>query len=116
MITVDEMERALDYIRDKAEEFGEAAGNRTYLEDFSKALKARLMANHLYLCVQKGEKEPSIAAQERYAYSHSEYIKHLEAIQIAVAEHEKLRFMMKAAEVKVMVWQCQESTRRKLGI
>src|SRR5437899_1087800 len=95
MVSDDALEKALDYLRDTADSAAQRRADRLYLEDYSRVLKATVMAEHLA--------EP-VNAQERYAYSDLRYRNHLEALKIAIFEDEKARFLREAAAVKIEVW------------
>jgi hypothetical protein len=103
MITDDQVERALDFLRDNAEDSGKARATRVYLEEFRKSLKAQIMSEHLA--------EP-IGAQERFAYNDIRYRNHLEALKQAVYEDERLRFLRGAAEAKIEAWRTMCSNQR----
>ena len=98
--------KALDFIRDNAAAYAEAKANVVYMTEYRKTAKAMLMAS----CSEKTE-----SAKETYAYSHPDYKKHLIALQQAVAEAERLRWLMVAAEAKIEVWRSLESTARAEG-
>lgn len=98
--------KALDFIRDNAAAYAGAKANVVYMTEYRKSLKAMLMA-------QSSEKTES--AKETYAYSHPDYKKHLVALQQAVAEAERLRWLMIAAEAKIEVWRSLESSARAEG-
>jgi hypothetical protein len=96
MINPKDIEKALDFLRDSADEAAQNKANRIYIEEYRKSLKAQIMAEHTNL---PGN------AQEREAYADSRYIEHLEALKEAVFEDEKLRFLIEAAKAKVSVFQ-----------
>lgn len=98
--------RCLDFIRDNAPAYAQAKAQRVYLENFRKSKKAMLMRD----AELKGHK--TAAMQEREAYADAEYIQTLEALQIATAEEERLRWLMVAAEAKIECWRTIEATRR----
>src|SRR5882757_7892747 len=100
MVTDEALEKALDYLRDESTSIAEKRARRLYLEDFSRVLKATIMAEHLA--------EP-VNAQERYAYSDVRYLNHLEALKIAIFEDEKARFLREAAAVKIEVYRTQQA-------
>ena len=106
-ITDDEIEKAVDYLRDNATVAAQARANRVYMEEYRKSVKAQLM-QHKTL--------DSIGAQERYAYAHPEYLAHLEALKAAVFEDEKHRFLLEAAKAKLDAWRTQEATGRALRV
>ena len=98
--------KALDFIRDNAGSFAQAKANVVYMTEYRKTIKATLMAS----CSEKTE-----SAKETFAYSHPDYKKHLLALQQAVAEAERLRWLLVAAEAKIEVWRSLESTARAEG-
>lgn len=99
--------KALDYIRDNAAKYAQAKANVIYTTEFRKSLKARLMAQAIELKTE--------SAKETYAYSHPDYVSHLLAIQEAVEEAERLRWLLIAAEAKIEVWRSLESSARAEG-
>ena len=98
--------KALDFIRDNAGPFAQAKANVVFMTEYRKTIKATLMAS----CSEKTE-----SAKETFAYSHPDYKKHLLALQQAVAEAERLRWLLVAAEAKIEVWRSLESTARAEG-
>ena len=106
MISEQEVERALDYLRDNATKAATARANRVYVEEYRKVLKAQIM---------KERAGDSLGAQEREAYADDRYITHLKAIQEAVHDDEYHRFMRATAEAKIEAWRSQEATRRSEG-
>lgn len=98
--------KALDFIRDNAAPYAQAKANVVYMTEYRKSIKATLMAS----CSEKTE-----SAKETFAYSHPDYKKHLIALQQAVAEAERLRWLLVAAEAKIEVWRSLESTARAEG-
>jgi hypothetical protein len=98
--------KALDFIRDNAPKYAEAKANVVYMTEYRKTIKATLMAK---------SSEKTESAKETYAYSHADYKEHLKAMQQAIAECEKLRWLMVAAEAKIEVWRSLESSARAEG-
>ena len=96
MITDDDAEAALDFMRDNADKAAHARADRLYMEDYTRVLKSEIMKEHL---------DKAVNAQEREAYADARYKDHLEALRTAIFEDEKLGFLMKAAETKVSAWQ-----------
>jgi ABC-type transport system involved in cytochrome c biogenesis ATPase subunit len=103
MISQRDIEKALDFLRDSAEQAAVNRSNRVTVEDYLKVVKAQQMAKYQDLPVN---------AQERNAYLSVEYITHLEAIKEAIYEDEKLRFLIDAAKCKITAWQ----TMCKVGV
>ena len=101
-----DVQQALDYLRNNAKVAAQAKANASYLKDFTKTVKARLM--------QESE-EKSAAAQERDAYAHPGYEKHLQAVRDAEFEANKHDFLMKAASEKIGAWRTQISYNKSMG-
>jgi hypothetical protein len=104
MVTDEALEKALDYLRDTADMAAETRAKRLYLDDYSRVIKATIMAEHLA--------EP-VNAQERYAFCDLRYKNHLEALKIAVYEDEKARYLREAAAVKIEVWRSEQANERQ---
>ena len=97
--------KALDYLRDNAEEYGRCRATVIYLQEFRKSKKSLLMN-------QSDLKTES--AKEAFAYAHEEYQDHLATIRVAIEEYESMRWMMIAAQAKIDVWRSLESSARML--
>jgi hypothetical protein len=102
-ITDDEIDKALDYLRDNAREAAQAKADRIYVEEYRKVMKAILMKEHGSL---------SAVLQEREAYADPRYLQHLEAIREAVQADEHHRFLRGAADAKIEAWRTQSSNSR----
>lgn len=102
-ISDEEIDRALDYLRDNADEAAKARAERIYVEEYRKTVKAQLMKEH---------DTKSAVIQERDAYADPRYVLHLEAIKEAVFRDEKMKFMLAAAEAKIEAWRTQSSNER----
>lgn len=98
--------KCLNFIRDNARPYAQAKANRVIMEEYRKSMKAVLMKK----AEEAGHK--SAALQEREAYASEDYLKHLEALRIAVEEEERMRWLMIAAQARVTAWQTIEATRR----
>ena len=107
MISDDEIEKAVDWLRDHALDAAKARAERVYCEEYRKSLKAILAS-------QSNEK--SEGAKERYAYGHEEYLSHLEDLKQAVLEDEKNRALRVAAELKIEAWRTMEANKRSVKL
>ena len=98
--------KALDFIRDSAPAYAKAKAERIYLEEFRKTKKA--------LCMKAAEMGgvAAISAQERDAYADPEYQALLKGLRDAVAEEERLRWLIVGAQAKIEVWRTIEANRR----
>lgn len=103
MITEDQIERALDWLRDNAEKAAQARAERVYMEAWVKTVLAQCQSKH---------QELSVAAQEVRARIDPEYIQTLDALREAVADDERFRFLISTAHAKIEAWRSMESTRR----
>jgi hypothetical protein len=103
LITDDEIDKALDYLRDNAREAAQAKANRVYVEEYRKVIKAQIMKEHGKL---------SAVLQEREAYADPRYAQHLQAIKQAVEIDEGHRFLRGAADAKIEAWRTQSSNTR----
>jgi len=106
MITQDDAERAVDWLRNNADNIAQARATRLYMEQWLKSQRALLQ------CQQQGM---SAAASEAVALSHPDYLKSLSAFKDAVHRDEYMRWMATAAEAKIEYWRSQEATSRAIG-
>lgn len=107
MITEDEVQKAVDFLRDNAPNAAKCKAERIYLEEYRKSLKAIIMTNWTDL---------PVSAQERQAYQSEVYVDHLRAMKTAVFEDEKQRFLMKAAEAKIEAWRSMNANMRAIKL
>ena len=106
MITEIQVDAALNYIRDKAPEHGEAKATRRYLEEFRKSKKAILYSQF--------EGKGTIQDREAFAYSHQEYLDLLAGLRVAIELEETLRYRIEAAKLKVEVWKAEQFNNRQI--
>lgn len=106
MITDAEIDKALAYLRDTADEAAHARAARLHLDDYSRVLKAEIMSEHL---------SESVNAQERWAYSDDRYKNHLETLKRAIYDDERFRFLRAAAEAKIEAWRTYQANARAEG-
>lgn len=107
MISDEDVEKAIDYLRDNADNAAKARAERIYMEEFRKSLKALIMKDHI---------DATVSAQEREAYADPRYQTHLEALRQAVYRDEKARFMRIAAEAKIEAWRTSSANQRAISI
>lgn len=106
MITSEEAERAVSWLRDNARSMAQARAERLYMEQWVKTVKATL---------QQEQAGASAAAAEIVALASPRYMAALQAYKQAVEADEYNRFVLAAAEAKIEAWRSQESTRRAEG-
>lgn len=96
---------AVDFMIKNAEQYAKAKANVLFLTEYRKSKKAILFANAI---------GNTIADKEAFAYSHPEYITLLDGLKEAVAEAERLRWMLVAAQARIDVFRTQEASNRSL--
>lgn len=96
---------AVTYIYRTAPDYAKAKAERVYLEEFRKSKKALLM---------KSCGESSVAAQEREAYSHEDYMKLSDGLKVAVEIEETLRWQLVSAQARIEIWRTQSANNRGL--
>ena len=106
MISEDDIEKSVDYLRDNARKAGQARANRIYLDEYRKTIKAQIM---------RERDNMAIGAQERDAYADDRYVEHLKALKEAVSQDEYHRWMMVAAQAKIEMWRTQQANARAEG-
>jgi len=94
--------KAVEYLRDNAPKYAEAKANRVFIENYLRSIKSKLMGNE----------EGTLGAKEAYAYAHDDYVEQLTGLKAATEEEERLKFMLKAVELRVEIWKTQEYSKR----
>lgn len=100
---------AVDFMIAKSKAYAIAEGNKTYMEELRKTIKAEQMIE----AEEVGHK--TAAMQEREAYASTRYREHLLALRQAVEAREELRWMLIAAQARIEVWRSQEASNRAEG-
>ena len=106
-ISEEDVEKAVDWLRDNADSCAKARATRIYLEEYRKSLKALLMSKY---------PDMSVSAQEREAYAHQAYQSHLKLMQQAIYEDERMKFFRASAEVKIEAWRTQQANIRAIKL
>lgn len=102
-----EVERALDFLRDSAREMGEAKAEMVRAGHMIKVTKA--------LCMKMHNDKP-VSAQEREAYASKEYAAALERDAKAAGEYERLRALREAASMRLECWRTESSNYRAMKL
>lgn len=89
------LDKAVDFLRDNAENYAIAEGQLVLMQEMRKTVKAELMKE----AELDGHK--TTAAQEREAYAHERYKQHLLALQAATEAREKARWLMLACQARI---------------
>jgi hypothetical protein len=106
IITDEDVQKALDYLRTNAPKAAQARANKVYMEEYRKVVKADLIVR----CVNM-----TILEKESYAYTHQNYKTHLEALKDAVYQDELNRWGMVAATSTIEAWRTYNANRRGEG-
>jgi hypothetical protein len=112
VVTDEDVEKALDFLRANAFKAAKARAERIWLEEYRKSKKALLMK--CALAEHNGPGELSVSAQEREAYAHPEYLQLLEGLKVAVEEDEKARFGMLSAQAVIDAWRTEQANARAM--
>lgn len=107
IVTDDEVEKALDWLRDNASDMGEAR---------RLAVKSDHMLKHIRALAMKNSGENSAAAQEREALASDLYLKAIEATASAAGELERMRALREAAALKIETWRSEQANYRAMKI
>ena len=94
---------AVNILQLTAPRFSQAKAERTFLENYLKTIKSRLM--------QESDSK-SLGDREAYAYAHETYVEQLRGYKQAIEEEERLKWLMTAAQAKIEVWKTLEYTKR----
>lgn len=95
IVTEESVERALDWLRDNADEIGEAKRCAVKYDHMLKHVRAVAMKSHLDL---------PVGAQEREALASEVYKKAIEHAANAAGEYEKMKALREAAALRIEVW------------
>ena len=96
---------AIDFMIKNAEAYAQAKAQVVYLTEYRKTVKA--------IGFQRSLKS-TMADKEADAYTTVEYATCVEGLKEAVAEAERLRWMLVAAQARVDVYRTQEASNRSI--
>jgi len=105
MITEEQLEGALTFMKKKAVDYAAAKASRRYLEEFRKTLKARLYQE---------APDGTISDKESFAYGHHDYEENLIGLKAAVDEEEQLRWQLEAAKITTEIYRTQHADGRRM--
>jgi hypothetical protein len=113
VVTDEDVEKALDFLRNNAFKAAKARAERIYLEEFRKSKKAILMKQAMV--GHNGPSDLPVSAQEREAYASEEYQTLLIGLKHAVEADEQARFGMLSAQAIIDAWRSQQANQRVMG-
>ena len=106
MISDDDIEAAVEYLRTNATKAAKAKAERIYLTEYLKVVKSQIMREN---------DDKALGAQEAIAYADPRYREHLNVMKEAIERDEYHRWMLTAAEAKLSAWQTMSANNRGLG-
>jgi hypothetical protein len=106
IVTEQEIEKALDWLRDNAAEMGEAKKRAVLANNMLRHIKALEMKKH----------GGSAAAQEREAYASDAYHRALYEDAVAAGEYEKMKSLREAAALKIEAWRSEQANFRSMKL
>ena len=103
MITIEQVEKAQQYLIDSAAEIGRAVEN---------AIRSVRLLKHIKALEMKKRNEQALGAQEREAYASEVYKGALLEEAVSAGELAKVRALRDAAESVIRVWQSENANMR----
>jgi len=107
IVTDEALEKALSWLRDNAQEMGDAKAETIRASHRLKVVKALEMKLH---------NDKPVSVQEREALASQAYSEALERDAIAAGEYEKMRALREAASLKIEAWRSEQANYRALRI
>lgn len=107
LVTDAEVERALDWLRDNADEIGEAK---------RLAIKSDHMVKHVKALAMKQHADLPVSAQEREALASDLYVRAIEAAADAAGAFEKMKSLREAAALKIEVYRSSSANYRAMKL
>ena len=106
-ITDEQVEKALDWLRDEAPAIGAAKERLVKAEHMVKHIKAIEMKRCIY---------PQVGQQEREAIASEAYHAAIMEEAVAAGEYEKMKAIREAAALKIGVWQTMSANFRAMKL
>lgn len=102
-----DVDKALDWLRDNADEMGDAKEAAVLTDGMIKHVKALEMKKH---------NELPVSAQEREALASTAFLEALIKSAKAAGEYEKMKSLREAAAAKIEVWRSASANYRAMKI
>lgn len=107
LVSDDDVEKALDWLRDNADAIGDAKRN---------AVKADHMLKHTKALVMSLHKELPVSAQDREAAASPEFLAAINTAADAAGHFERMRALREAAALKIEVWRSMGANYRAMKL
>lgn len=109
MIEQDDVEKALVWLANSAEEYAEARAMAHWLEERRKVVKA------VAFKVAKADGK-TVGEAEAESYTGAEYAELLDRLKDAIHAEAKLKALREAAVARIEVWRSQQATMRMTNV
>lgn len=107
IVTDEELEKALDWLRDEAKAMGDAK---------ARLVSAGHMIKHIEALETKMSPEKSVEARRADARCSQRYLEAIQEDAVASGEYEKMRALREAAALKIEAWRSEQANYRALRI
>lgn len=107
IVSDEELEKALDWLRDNAKEMGDAK---------ARVVRAGHMLKHIEALETKMSQEKSVEARKADARCSLRYVAAIEEDAVAAGEYEKMKSLREAAALKIEAWRSEQANFRALRI
>lgn len=107
MISDEDVEKALDFLRDEAKAIG-ASKEASY--------RADKMLSHHKAMAMKLSGESGVGAQEREAYGSTSYVEAIDRAAKAAGEYESMKALREAAALKIEVYRTCSANYRSMKL
>ena len=108
MITQDEAEQAIDWMKANAKRIGMLKGRMVAAEEGLRRVKSLKIVE-----IRQSNAKGTVAEVEAQAYASMEYGEALKELENATADYETDRIYLNAADLQFRAWQSMNSTARK---
>jgi len=107
IVSEEQVQKALDYLRDSAEEIGRLTRDARFAETWVKVVKSRIMKEHGAFPLGAQEREALASKEVEVAYREE---------STTAGELAKDKAMREAAAMKIEVWRTQSSNFRSMKL
>lgn len=107
IVTNEDVDRALCFLRDSARDLGEAK---------SRAVKAEHMVKHIEALMSKASDEKSAEARKAEARTSPEYLDAINEDAFAAGELSKMYALREAASMKIEAWRSEQANYRSMKL
>lgn len=106
IVTEEELEKALDWLRDNAHDMGQAK---------ARLVKAQHMIGHVEALLSLRSDQSSDMKRKAEARASDKYLEAINEEAEAAGEHEKLKALREAAALKIEAWRSEQANYRAIN-